>query len=305
MDTVLKEKINLGISACMYGCKVRYNKKGWNMSELFGRDQTSFIWHPVCPESLSGMGNPRSPIRVIGESGRAVLEGNAKIKNREGKDVTDMLIKGCNASIEALERANVFAFVYMEGSPSCGVYRTTLKNNRMGKPPGVFGAMLLDRDFFLIPANDLQSPVRRWDWKRRLYAFAWAKEVDINSKDDLFQFWHIVKFLCQEIDEKTAREIGKRLAELPKGFDKESAETLRHEVMMILRQPSSLEKIKNRLWKHYMYFKRKTGVELENVMEHTDMRNMNHIADELMLMEKTSFSTEVLFGAAPILYRGR
>ena len=175
----------------------------------------------------------------------------------------------------------------------------------MGKPPGVFGAMLLDRDFFLIPANDLQSPVRRWDWKRRLYAFAWAKEVDINSKDDLFQFWHIVKFLCQEIDEKTAREIGKRLAELPKGFDKESAETLRHEVMMILRQPSSLEKIKNRLWKHYMYFKRKTGVELENVMEPTDMRNMNHIADELMLMEKTSFSTEVLFGAAPILYRGR
>jgi hypothetical protein len=54
-----------------------------------------------------------------------------------------------------------------------------------------------------------------------------------------------------------------------------------------------------------MYFKRKTGVELENVMEPTDMRNMNHIADELMLMEKTSFNTEVLFGAAPILYRGR
>ena len=71
------------------------------------------------------------------------------------------------------------------------------------------------------------------------------------------------------------------------------------------KEQSSLEKIKNRLWKHYMYFKRKTGVELENVMEPTDMRNMNHIADELMLMEKTSFNTEVLFGAAPILYRGR
>ena len=39
MDTVLKEKINLGISACMYGCKVRYNKKGWKMSELFEREQ--------------------------------------------------------------------------------------------------------------------------------------------------------------------------------------------------------------------------------------------------------------------------
>lgn len=149
MDTVLKEKINLGISACMYGCKVRYNKKGWNMSELFGRDQTSFIWHPVCPESLSGMGIPRSPIRVIGESGRAVLEGNAKIKNREGKDVTDMLIKGCNASIEALERANVFAFVYMEGSPSCGVYRTTLKNNRMGKPQEFLVPCYLTETFFL------------------------------------------------------------------------------------------------------------------------------------------------------------
>lgn len=62
--------------------------------------------------------------------------------------------------------------------------------------------MLLDRDFFLIPANDLQSPVRRWDWKRRLYAFAWAKEVDINSKDDLFQFWHIVKFCVRKLMKK-------------------------------------------------------------------------------------------------------
>lgn len=305
METILKEKIQLGISACMFGCKVRYNKKGWNMADLFGREQTYFTWHPVCPETMSGMGIPRSPIRVVGDSGADVLTKNAVIKNREGKDVTESLLAGCNACMDTLKRAGVYAYVYMEGSPSCGVYRTTLKNKRLGKPPGVFGAMLLEEGFFLIPAADLQSPVRRWDWRRRLHAFAWLKEVEINTKNDLFEMWHIIKFLCQEIDEIKAREIGKKIAESPKGFDREFTEGIRNEALLILRKPSSLEKIKNRLWKHYIFLKRNINEEIENIMEPTDMRNMNHIADELIMMERKSHEAGILFGAAPILYKGR
>lgn len=39
METILKEKIQLGISACMFGCKVRYNKKGWNMRISLGESR--------------------------------------------------------------------------------------------------------------------------------------------------------------------------------------------------------------------------------------------------------------------------
>lgn len=304
MDNVLNEKIQIGISACMYGCKVRYNRKGWDMVQLLGRDASNFIWHPVCPETMSGMGIPRSPIRVVGESGDAVWKGEAEIKSREGRPFTHELMNACNVCMDTLKTAGSFTYIYMEGSPSCGVYRTTLKNNRLGKPPGVFGSLLLKEGFFLIPANDLQSPVKRWDWIRRLYAFAWLKEKEISSKQELFDIWHTLKFLCQEIDESKSREIGHMLAN-SKGFDDAMAQDVKTQALMLLRQPSTIEKIKNRLWKHYVYMKKKTGEELEDVMPPEGMRNMNHIADELEKMQRKSFETDVLFGAAPIIYRGR
>lgn len=305
METVLKDKIHIGISACAYGCKVRYNAKGWNLFDNFEREKSYFIVHPLCPETMAGLGTPRSPIRIVGENGFSVLNGEARIKNREGLDLTNDILRGSNACLDTLKANNVFAFIYLEGSPSCGVYRTTLKNKRLGKPPGVFGAMLLKEGFFLIPGNDLDSPIKRWDWRRRLQAFAWTKEVEINSKADLINMWHILKFLCQELDEVKSREIGRQIAASPKGFNREFAEKVRWEVLMLLRKPSSIEKIKNRLWKHYSYFKRATGESIDQVMQPEGLRNMTHIAEELILMERHSHQNNLLFGGAPILYKGR
>ena len=297
MDNILHRKIRVGISACAYGSKTRYNRKGWDLVSEFGRDMSNFIWCPVCPEVMSGMGTPRSQIRIQGESGRDVIEGRAKIVARNGDDVTEDIMFASNLCMDILRRSEVDAFIYMDGSPTCGIERTTLKNNRAGKPPGVFGAMLLEEDIFLIPALSLASPVRRWDCKRRLYAYVWAQSQELSNKNDLYQFWHNVKFLCQELDEKESRVMGNRIANSE--FSPELAAELKAFVTTLMKKPSTLEKIKNRLWKHYVYIKKTQGAEISEIMEPQDNRNMHHIAMELEAIEKFAFTNDVLFGSMP------
>ena len=302
VESVISEKVQVGISACMYGCQVRYNKKGWDMLTYFGREKEAFIWHPMCPECMSGLGVPRSAIRITGGNGFDVWDGKAKVKTSGGEDITERVKRGARICMETLKDAGVYVYVFMEGSPSCGVYRTTLKNKRIGKPPGVFGALLLNEGFFLIPAADMQSPVRRWDWRRRLHAFVWVKNLEIDSSSKLYEMWHIIKFLCQEIDNEQAKAIGREIADI-KGFDKDQVQDVKNRILMILRRPSSLERIKHMLWKNYSFYKKSVGAEVEGIMEPTVLRNMTHIANELMDMEVTTYKEGTFFGSAPIIYR--
>lgn len=305
MSVHLSSKVKIGISACMYGCHYRYNNKGWEQLDFIGRDRGEFIWYPVCPEVNAGLGVPREAIRITGENGSSVWEGHGKIMSSSGKDLSKKLMDSCDWCLKSLKDAGVQVFIYTEGSPSCGVYRTTLKNKRLGKPPGLFGDLLLREGFFLIPAQDLTSPIRWWDWRRRMLAFSWLKEQPLKDKNDLYAIWHVLKFLCQEIDEKQSREIGKELA----GFDKHTGndpvllEGYRTQLVEILRQPSAVAKIKNRLWKHYKHFMKATGQEIEEVQDPMALRNMTELAHELLLMELKSMETGVLFGASPVTTR--
>lgn len=300
METMSK-RIPVGISACTYGCRVRWNMKGWDFVSYFGRETEQFTWFPVCPECSAGLGVPRSPIRIVGESGAAVWDGTGRVMSRENDDVTEALKQACVQSAELLKNAGVHSYIFMEGSPSCGVYRTTLKNKRMGKPPGVFGALLQQEGFFLIPALDLQSPVKRWDWRRRLMAFEWLQRQQITDTKQLYDMWHKLKFLCQELDEPEARELGNRLAGLTR-FTAEDWPPICRQIGDILRKPSTIERIRNRLWKHYIYYRKKSGKSLDIKMP-DQMRGMGAVANELMLLERASYQDEVLFGAVPVRFQ--
>ncbi len=303
MEHTLTDRMKIGISACMYGARVRYNAKGWDMLGYLKRERANFLWTPVCPEVMSGMGVPRPPIKLVGGNGMDFWEGNAQIKNRHGRNVSPMMRAGAKACMETLERADVDAYIFMEGSPSCGVYRTTLKNQRLGKPPGVFGALLLKKEIFLIPAADLQSPVKWWDWRRRLTAFTWLKRRDIDTVADLFEIWHTLKFLCQEIDEKSSRELGHRIASFSKATSIQEINKVRIEILELLRRPSDVKRVKQWLWKNYNHLKKIHGVEVENVCPPETLRNMTHIAEEMIAVELEARREEKLFGSSPIDYR--
>ena len=306
MENLLNRKLRLGIAACQFGSKVRYNGKGVDLTLFLGRDRGEFIWTPVCPETMSGMGVPRPSIKLSGGNGFDFWSGKANIKNKNGENRNEMVRKGAIACLETLERANIDAYIYMEGSPSCGINRTTLKNKRLGNPPGVFGALLLEKNIFLISSIDLQSPVRWWDWKRRLVTFVWIKEQNVNSINILKEIWDKVKYVLFELDEEESIKIENQIKsniDSNKNVSIESLDFLKNSILTLLRKPAELENIKKYLWSNYIDLKQKEGIEVKEIFEPHILRNMTHIAQELLRIEIEAKKRNISFKSSPINYK--
>lgn len=300
---IISDRITIGISACCMGSPVRYNAKGWDMLAGMGRERNDFKWCPVCPECAAGLGVPRDPIHLTGGDGSMVWRGETEVKNRHGRLVTDDLMYGSLSSQETLRRAGAVAYVYMDGSPTCGVYRTTLKSTKRGHPPGIFGSLLLDQGYFLIPAADLQSPLRWWDWRRRLLAFYWLKNLQITGKAGLYDTWARLKFLFQELDNPWAAQMGRRLAGMEGQPDEAFVDDFKAQALDILRKPSTTKRITNSLWKNYSYYRKRMGKTVEGVNTPDFQRNITTIAKELVTMERKALDDQVLFGTSPVMYR--
>ncbi|MBN2689609.1 MAG: DUF523 domain-containing protein [Gammaproteobacteria bacterium] len=304
MSIIISDKIRVGISACNIGARVRWNRAGWDRIKPLEREAEAFIWVPVCPEVNAGFGVPRDTIKLSGGNGFDVLAGNAKVKNRHGRDVTQSLMSGCEISMQILKNSKVDAFFYMDGSPSCGVYRTTLKNSSRGKPPGLFGALLLNENFFLIPALELESPVKWWDWRRRLFAFVWLKSAIISNKSDLVDIWHQYKFICQEVDRSRADEISYLVATLPKHINSDFVEKWRIKVLLLLREPSKMPKIRSALQKHVAYYNKHAETKV-NIDPNDIARGSHKLFEELLLIEKQAFLQDIEFAGAPVIFRSK
>jgi hypothetical protein len=252
---------------------------------------------------MAGFGVPRDPVRLTGGNGSDLWRNAARMKNRSGLDLTEQIRESSRDCMQALKRAGVEAFVFMEGSPSCGVYRTTLKNKRLGHPPGVFGALLLEEDLFLIPALDLESPIKWWDWRRRLHAFCWLKDLEITSKDQLYTAWHRLKFLCQEVDAEEARRIGAELANLPGRFSQEQANAWKSATLRLLRKPSTFRRISSIMQKHYAHYRKHFNPEVQDLRAPVQELSKYKFVEELLAMEKRAVTEGYDFGGAPVLFR--
>jgi uncharacterized protein YbbK (DUF523 family) len=303
MDFLLKKKICLGISACNFGAKFRYNRAGWDRVEGLGRERDEYSWAPVCPEVLAGLGVPRPPVKLSGGSGDDLWAGSAKMKNRLGRDVSEQVKTASMACMDALHRSGVDAFLFMEGSPTCGVYRTTLKDKRLGKPPGAFGSLLLKERIFLIPVLDLESPWKWWDHTRRLHAFVWLKKLEIVCKKDIFEAWHALKFIAQEIDRPLSDEIGRSLAALTGKLGSSDMESWRDLTLDLLRRPSTLKRIQSVMSKHYAHYRKVFGLKVAEAQAPSGMLGKAAFVAELIKMERKAAEQGYLFAGRPVLYK--
>lgn len=303
MDFVLQRKISLGISACNFGGMFRYNRAGWDRVAVLGREKDEYSWTPVCPEVLAGLGVPRPPVKLSSGSGDDLWAGTAKMKNRLGRDVSEELKTASLASMEALRLAGADAFLFMEGSPTCGVYRTTLKDKRLGKPPGLFGSLLIKQQIFLIPVLDLESPWKWWDHTRRLHAYVWLKRLEIRSKQDIYEVWHALKFICQEIDRSAADQIGRSLAELSGRLERPAIEFWRSQVLELLRRPSTLKRIQSVMLKHYAHYRKVFGEKTAEAQAPSKALGKAAFVAELAKMERKAAGQGYLFAGRPILYK--
>lgn len=309
MPELITRKVPIGISACVFGCPVRYNAKSFDALRVLGRERADFTFTPVCPECEAGLGVPREPIHLTGP-GQDVLSGEARVKTRRGREVTEQVIAGSAACIDTLERAGVRAMIVKEASPTCGVYKARVGKRRAesSEGSGVFGAMLLDTRWFLIPDTGLANPLLWWDWRRRLHAWLWLSDREIVRARDLYDAWHVVKFIVQETDRPFADEMGRRLAALPHAPQQADLEALRDEMLDALRRPSTRARIAGWLLKTYRHHAKRgmlDGVDLHDLtLDSPAFRaNVMSLAEEAIKLERISFENDLLFGTSPVVYR--
>jgi len=132
------------VSACLAGYYCKYDGSSNLVPEI--KDLVArFQAIPVCPEKLGGLPVPRPPAEIQGGDGFDVLEGRARVVDKEGRDVTDAFLKGAKATAELAQTLGAKVAILKERSPSCGtrtIYNGTFSGcTRSGC--GVTAALLL------------------------------------------------------------------------------------------------------------------------------------------------------------------
>ncbi|TKI68555.1 DUF523 domain-containing protein [Lysinibacillus mangiferihumi] len=107
------------VSSCLAGLEVRYNGTHCLNNKIMKLiEENKAI--TVCPELLGGFSTPREPAEIIGGNGEDVLDGNAKVIEKSGRDVTELYIKGAYITLKKAIDVNATVVVLKEYSPSCG-----------------------------------------------------------------------------------------------------------------------------------------------------------------------------------------
>lgn len=143
------------ISACLLGHNCKYN--GGNNLDLrwldFANDKNVI---PICPEQLGGLSTPRPPAEIMGGTGEDVLEGNARVIDKEGRDITEEFLKGAYATLAKALELNAEMVIFKSRSPSCGVNKIYdgSFSSRLQLGDGVAAALLKRHGIRIISDED-------------------------------------------------------------------------------------------------------------------------------------------------------
>ncbi|MCE5300487.1 MAG: DUF523 domain-containing protein [Spirochaetia bacterium] len=130
------------VSACLAGVKCRYDGEH-RLVENIRQLTTTGRAMPLCPEVLGGRPIPREPVEITGGTGVDVLDGRAKVVDKNGGDHTQEILDGVTEFIKAVKRMNVTAVIMKTKSPACGAGRVY---------DGTFTGLLIDGDGVLTAA---------------------------------------------------------------------------------------------------------------------------------------------------------
>jgi uncharacterized protein YbbK (DUF523 family) len=163
-------KIKLGISSCLLGVNVRYD--GGHKLDHFLKDTLGAYveYAPVCPEVECGLGVPRESMHLEGEP------GNPRLVTTGGKqDRTDLLVDWARKRVVELEAENLCGFIFKSDSPSCGMERVKVYNEKgMADKTGIgiFAGIFIEH-FSRLPVEEegrLQDPMLRENFLERIFA---------------------------------------------------------------------------------------------------------------------------------------
>ncbi len=262
--------IKIGVSTCLLGEKVRFDgghKHNRYITQTLGQ---FFEFVPVCPESECGLGIPREAMRLVG-----AVDAPRLLTNKTRMDHTDQMLSWAEGRLDALEKEKLCGFIFKKDSPSSGLYRVKVYNDK-GQPVktgrGLFAAAFTSR-FPRIPVEEegrLHDPVLRENFIEQVFALKRWREVLEKKKTmgNLVDFHTREKLLFMAHSPKHYREMGRLVAD---GKKKTASDLYdRYEGMLTeaLGLRATVSKHTNVLMHVMGYFKKQlSGDEKQEVLE--------------------------------------
>lgn len=153
------------ISACLIGEKVRYNGEGFPFEHpILIEWMDNHILVPICPEVEGGFPTPRPPAEIQFPIGNTLLEGDYKITNRLGEDVTRGFLKGAEITVGRAKKEKIKLAILKDHSPSCGssrIYNGTFSNQKVvGK--GITAAYLMNNGVAVFSEKEIDLAFKFW-----------------------------------------------------------------------------------------------------------------------------------------------
>lgn len=206
----MRYSIKIGVSTCLLGEKVRFDGGHKNNRYITQTLSHFFEFVPVCPETECGLGIPRESMRLVGDVNHPRL-----ITNKSRIDHTDQMQRWAAGKLDALEKEDLCGFIFKKDSPSSGLYRVKVYNDK-GQPVksgrGVFAAAFTAR-FPRIPVEDegrLNDPMLRENFIERVFALKRWREALTKKRTtgNLVEFHTREKLLLMAHSPKHYREMG-------------------------------------------------------------------------------------------------
>lgn len=145
------------VSACLLGVRCTWDGTGKNRDEKLVELSKRETLIPVCPEQLGGLGTPRPPQEIQGGSGADVVDGKCRVRNRDGRDVSQEFLRGAEETLRIARLFGAGQFVGKSGSPSCGcgrIYDGSFSGSQVDGD-GVTAALLMRSGITVLTEEDL------------------------------------------------------------------------------------------------------------------------------------------------------
>jgi uncharacterized protein YbgA (DUF1722 family)/uncharacterized protein YbbK (DUF523 family) len=208
------EKIKLGISSCLLGEKVRYDG-GHKLDKFLTVTLGKYVAYiPVCPEVECGLGVPRKSMRLEGnpDSPRLIVTSTRE-------DMTDRMVHWAKNKVVQLEKENICGFIFKSDSPSSGMERVKVYNEKsmpVKAGVGMFAGIFMEH-FPLLPVEDegrLHDPGLRENFIERIFALKRWRETlsNKNFKKSLIDFHTKHKLLILSHSPRHYQLMGKLVA---------------------------------------------------------------------------------------------
>ncbi len=252
------QKLNIGISACLLGEKVRFDG-GHKALTFANKILSQYVnFKPVCPEVGIGMSVPRKPIRLVEDESGVRLVDSRDIN----KDYTQAMNKFATDKCSNLSGLN--GFILTSKSPSCGMERMKVYdadgNLIHRKGVGLFAKKLMESHPNLPVEEDgrLNDAALRENFISRIFVHAdWQKSVAPSDLfKDLVEFHSRHKYQIMAHSYQAYRDLGQLVANHQK-LDYAEVKTLYFtRLMKALKNLAGRKKHCNVLMHLQGYFKR-------------------------------------------------